>query len=251
MPGELRFHVAVDHENVDVGVLEASIGAFARVVRAVGGARWTVTQLELASITAAARPDVDVDVEFQRITAGLSSLSHSADPPVGWSDALLSSIAELEKVVDADGVNAVELSVGERAPVRITRELVRNAIAALDSVPETIGAVTGKVDRFYDRTSKRNFGLIDEATGHAVVVRFAREWEDQVVRSIGQRVTAWGVLRRSPEGHKKEMLLEGLRDAPLLTTPPLGVSQVRGLLGADWTADLDSVEWTRRQRGEE
>jgi len=249
---EMRFHVRVDPERVDVRLLESSIAAFARLVRSTGAEKWTVSDLRLASITAAVRPreGIDFDAEFARLTAGFATLSEVARPPSGWTDDMLDSVAELRKLIDAEGVEGVDLTLGEQPTLTITPDVVHNAAAAMTSMPTTLGAVTGKVDRFYDRDGRRNFGLVDEATGDAVTVRFTRQREDEVLRLVGQRITAWGALRRTPGGKKKELTLEGLEAAAPPGSQLLSVDDVTGLFGADWAQGQTSVDWVRGQRGE-
>jgi len=251
---EMRFHVRVDPERVDIRVLESSIAAFARLVRATGAEKWTVSDLRLASIEAAVRPRedaIDFDAEFSRLAAGFASLTQVARPPSGWTDDMLDSVAELRKLIDAEGVEGVELTLGEQLTLEITSDVVHNAAAAMSSTPTTLGAVTGKVDRFYDRDGRRNFGLVDEVTGDAVTVRFTRQREDDVLRLVGRRITAWGALRRTPGGKKKELVLEGLEPVDPPIGHPLGVDDVTGLFGADWTNGQTSVGWVRGQRGED
>ncbi|WP_448058381.1 hypothetical protein [Cellulomonas hominis] len=148
---EMRFHVRVDPERVDIRVLESSIAAFARLVRASGAEKWTVSDLRLASITAAVRPreGVDVDAEFARLTAGLATLGEPARPPSGWTDDMLESVADLRKLIETEGVQGVDLTFGQQPAIAVSSDVVRNAAAAVARVPRTLGAVTGKVERFH------------------------------------------------------------------------------------------------------
>lgn len=251
---EMRFHVRVDPERVDIRVLESSIAAFARLVRATGAEKWTVSDLRLASIEAAVRPSeatIDFEFEFARLADGFASLTQVARPPAGWTDDMLDSVADLRQLIDAEGVEGVELTLGEQHTLEITTEVVQNAASAMSSTPPTLGAVTGKVDRFIDRAGRRNFGLVDEATGDAVTVRFTSQREDDVLRLLGRRITAWGSMRRTPGGKKKELVLEGLEPVDLPEGPPPSVDDVTGILGADWTDGQTSVDWVRGQRGDD
>lgn len=253
MKNELRFHVRVAPELIDVNVLTRSIGAFAALVNAAGSGRWVVSDLRLASVTAAARPvalsDAEVDVEFERLASGLLTLVDGPATPPGWDDDLMQSVADLHSVLDTHGVEGLELTFGDRAPIGVDTAAVLNAKSALDARPLTLGAVTGKVDRFLSRDSRRELGLVDEATGDKVTVRFSRDWEDEAPTWIGRRVTAWGMLRRTAHGRKKELQMEGIEVAPALETT--SVADVLGILGADWTGGMSSVEWVRGQRGED
>lgn len=253
MRDEVRIHVRVAPEQVEVALLRRAVDAFADFLRGSGRGTWIVSQLNLASITTAARPapgsDLDVDAEFRRITDGLAVLAEAAVAPFGWSDEMLAGVAALGGVAEMRGVEAIELTLGEASVVTVPAQTCENARRALENGPTALGAVTGEVDRFYSRSGRREFGLVDEATGDTVTVRFSRQHEDDVRHQIGQRVTAWGQLRRSPGGKKKELRMEGFEVVPPISE--LRVDDIVGILRGDWTEGLSSVDWIRSQRDDD
>lgn len=250
MHDEVRMYVKVPPDRLDVTLLRRAVDGFAELLGATGSGAWTVSDLGLGSVITAARPaessDLDVDEEFERILAGLIVLSEAPVAPRGWSDAMLKSVANLGDVTDYQGVEGIEMSFGDHATLLVTSQTCQNARSALANGAESLGAVTGLVDRFYSRGGHRELGLVDEATSDTVTVRYGRTYDEAVRDLIGQRVTAWGLIRRTPGGKKQQLQLEGYAMAEPRSA--LGVDDVVGILGADWTCGQSSVDWVRGQR---
>lgn len=250
MHDEVRMYVRVPSDHLDVALLRRAVDSFVELLRASGRGTWIVSDLGLASITTAARPaqdnDIDVDVEFARIVKGLSDLAQAPVAPTGWTDEMLAGVAALGDVTEASGVEGVELTFGQRRPFLVDANTCRNARRALENGPVAIGAVTGRVDRFYSRGNRHELGLVDEATNDTVTMRYASAMEQDVRSLIGQRVTAWGLIRRTPGGKKREMRMEDYHIAA--PRSDLRVDDVVGILGKDWTGGVSSVDWVRGQR---
>lgn len=253
MRNELRFRVRVKSDFVDTQVLQRSIASFAGLASATGLGRWVVSDLRLSSVTVSARPidrtDIEVEADFLRLMEGLSALAEVAEAPAGWDDELLESVAALEQVTSHHAVEGIDITLGDRPAISIHPATPRNAQRVLQEGSTSYGTVTGIVDRFLSRDSRREFGLVDEATGNKVTVRFDKDVEDDAKSWIGRRLTAWGMLRRTPGGKKKELRMEGFSLVP--QPESLDVDKVVGALGAEWTGGLTSVDWIRGQRAEE
>lgn len=250
MRDEVRLYVRVSPERANVAVLRHAVDGFVDFLRASASGGWIVSDLRLGSITTAARPapdnDIDVDAEFDRIVAGLDQLATTPTAPAGWTDEMLSGVAALKDITESHGVDSIELSFGDRPALPVTVETCRNAKEALENGPSAVGAVTGLVDRFYSRGGRHELGLVDESTNDTVTVRYRSAREADVRNLIGQRVTAWGVLRRTPGGRKRELRMDDFEIASPVST--LTVDDVKGILGNDWLDGRSSVEWVRGQR---
>lgn len=253
--GEIRLHVEGNVGELDVAVLQRAVNSFAELLRSTLPVRWVLSDLSLSSITTAARPaddqltGIDVDAEFERIARGFDVLSRTAEAPDRWTDGMLQGVGALGDVLDLPGVQGITLTLGGERSVPLTRDTGRNARAALEGGPESLGAVTGKVDRFFLRDNHHEFGLVDDDTGDKVTVTFPRGRADDILPAIGKRVTVWGLLRRTPDGRKRAIRMDEFHLAPALPTPRL--SDVVGSLGSDWTGGASSVDWVRGQRGED
>ncbi|MBU4216226.1 MAG: hypothetical protein KJ792_16440 [Actinobacteria bacterium] len=248
MHDEVRMHVR--SEQVDVVLLRRAVDSFVDLLRASDRGEWVVSELRLGSIITAARPgadnDIDVHREFDRIISGLAVLSNAPIAPEGWSDDMLKGVADLVEVTETTGVDGIQLSFGESDPLLVTTQTCRNARRALESGPVSLGAVTGQVDRFYSRGNRHELGLVDEATNVTITLRYGRAIEEDARSLIGQRVTAWGLIQRTPGGKKRDMRLDGFKIAA--PRSGLGVDDMVGLYGPDWTGGISSVDWVRGQR---
>lgn len=248
--GEIRVIIRGDARQIDAVALQRALTGLLDLVRKSPDERWVVSELRLGSIVAAVAPadigPAEVEERFRHLISGIDLLTDVAEPPVRWTDEMLQGLATFGTVLPLPGVDAIEIRLDNRHTVPITRELAEHASRALARGRTSFGSVEGVIDRFYDRDGKREFGLRDRG-GDAVSVRFKRADSDRVRECIGQRVVAWGRLKRNTEGRKRELKMDGfdlVQDLPSRLT----LDDVIGTLGPDWTEGRGSVQWIREQR---
>ena len=250
MSDEVRLHVKGRHGDIDVSALQRAVDGLVDLLKGAPAERWVVSELRSGSLTTAVRPigadSIELDIRFAEIVAGITALNAGPATPAHWSDRMLEGVALIGEVNALPGVDGVEIQVGTATPMPVTHDAGKNARAALDNGPQSFGSVDGTVDRFLSRQGRREFGLVDASERRVVTVRFGRSDEEAVRAAIGKRVLVWGVLRRTPEGRKKELKMEGLTE--VARTAALTVDDITGALGADWTDGASSIEAIRRQR---
>lgn len=250
---EFRLHIHGEHGQIDARALERAISALLQLLGDLDNNRWVITDLSVGSAKLAVRPArLDGDVlheRFAEIAAGLEDLAASTTP-ISWLPSQLDALIALGGVVRFEGADSIDLEFGAGQPVPITTGMVDEAKRARRSQDVSLGSVRGHVDRYLNRRSRREFGLVDVVTGEVVTVRFAAKFEQLVHHAVDTDVIAWGVVHRDHSGRRRSMELEGLE----VMEPGNGPSErvllndLVGLFGQDWTDGMNSTDWVRRQR---
>lgn len=249
---EVRLKILGAPNSIDVRALHRSLGGLIDLLHGATESHWLISDLKVSSALVEVRPDEDLDwhAVFAEITDGLRHLETTSSTPADWGDSMLEAVVQAGGLSKFAGVEGVELTVGAGEPIRLDGEVVANASRALKAPNKSLGSVAGKIDRYLSRSGKKNFGLVDESTGKSVKVSFSAQMEARVLEAIGKQVLAWGELRRDHSGRKVSLSLEDF-EIVQTTQRPVSVDELAGLLGAEWTNGLSSVEWVRKQRDED
>jgi hypothetical protein len=250
-PGdEVRLSVLGEHGSIDIEALHTALGALLDLFKAGGLAGgMVISDLREGSAQVAVRARYstpETELRFAEIVKGLNDLAEE-QVAEGWDSAMLESALGLASVLEFTGVAGVQVSANGTASAVVTPTTRTTAQRELATSSVSIGSVTGRIHRFFDHKSRREFGLIDELTQHSVKVTFSRDMETKVLRAVGKTVLAWGELRRNRDGRKVHLKLDDLRIVGRGRPAP-DLDEMVGLLGPDWTGGESSVESVRRQR---
>jgi hypothetical protein len=250
---EIMFIVEGIPGQIPLDVAAEAMSAFTSFLQGTGDTTWALGTLAVGSAcfgaTAVGLSREETEARFREIITGMESVDAGAGAPETWSPSALSGLVAMARVADRSGTTGARIVSGE-TEVRMTRHLaeeVRRGRGA-PSPRVAFGSVTGRVDRFMAR-DRRELGLIDEATGRPVTIRFSEDALPQVVGMVDRRVTVWGPLSRGTDGRKDVLTMEGfeVRRSPG-ADERLAVDDVAGSLGSDWTEGLGSVDWVREMR---
>ncbi|MCF3137654.1 hypothetical protein LRQ04_00155 [Paenarthrobacter sp. AR 02] len=251
---EVRLKILGAPNSIDVRALHRSLGGLIDLLHGSTESHWLISDLKVSSALVKLRPampsDVDWEGAFQEILAGLHHLESESSTPSSWGNTMVEALLQAGGLGKFAGVEGVELTLGTDAPIRIDGEIVANASRALKPPNTSLGSVAGKIDRYISRSGKKNFGLVDEATGKSVSVTFSASMEPRVVEAINKQILAWGLLRRDHTGRKVSLSLE---DFELVESArgPVSLDDIVGVLGQDWTDGRSSVDWVREQRDQD
>lgn len=248
---EVRLRIRGEHGTIDVGALHKALGALLELLKAGGvGANLVISDLREGSAEVGVRlryADVEVEERFARIVSGLGDLG-TQRVRNDWDAAMLESAVDMASALEYTGVSGLEVRGPGLPYVEVTPTTLETARSALTVSSVSIGSITGRIHRFFDHKSRREFGMIDDLTQMSVKVTFSVDKEPKVLRAVGKTVQAWGELRRNRDGRKVSLKLDDFEviDAP--PRRPLSIDDITGVLGDDWTDGEGSVEAVRRQR---
>lgn len=216
------------------------------------GSVWVLSELSQGSVHVGVRPGGIVHQEVRdriaTVSTGVTALRGATGVPDGWDEPTLQELIRLGELKALQGVTAVAIKLGNEPPIDLNESgILRNARESLSERSVSLGSVQGVLDRWISRGGRREAGLRDRSTERAVTVYFSDSLRGQVLALLDTDVVVWGEIRRNGSGQKLSVRASGIesRDRGL----PEPTRNIVGVLGEDWTAGLDGVEWAREQRG--
>lgn len=182
------------------------------------------------------------------ISCGIDELRNGPALPRRWTRKTLSAVAHLSRLNERRGVESVRLQIGD-VIAEIDAVLGGNAEKALSPVSSSLGSMRGVLFRYSNdpRGSRRSAGLRRSDTGDSVDLRFSISDAAVVRECLEREVEVWGEITRDVTGGVHHLTVEGIESV----SPPVGemcVADGYGLLGKDWTAGTDPVDWVRMMR---
>jgi hypothetical protein len=228
---------------VDMGKLAAAANSFSKLLNAVSdeytgsdhGVRWTV-DAKPGSVCLTVQPEARAHVnplamqELPEIIAsGIADLEREPVRPEFYNDRALTQVKALAKLVGED----VPLTVGNgQVRVELTKQLIVNTDKAFGRSHESVGTVEGLLEALTIHGG--NEFTIWPSPGKGVKCSFLKSFVslDDVLRAVGKRVGARGVITTRPNG---DMYLEvsSLR----ILDKGIAADDVRGLLKDREVAD--------------
>lgn len=80
---------------------------------------------------------------------------------------MLQGAMDLATTLNFGGVDGLQVSSSGRVTAAVSSATFEAARAAVAASTLSIGSVTGRIYRFFDHKSRREFGMIDDATQHS------------------------------------------------------------------------------------
>ena len=253
MGDEMALRLLGDADQMDPRALHRALGALLDLLdgpRGTGSPRgaFIVSDLRIGSLALAVKPrDADPLATFsiERTWTGIDHLGTEVGIPPRWDRSMVVRLVDLCGVTAMRGVEGVDLSLSDGAPVHLDATIQRHAQQSLAAPRQSLGSVRGRLDRWFGRGPRREAGLVDEVTGQAVSVQVPQHLEERVLDALQQTVRAWGLVERNAAGDKIGLVMEGFEIVEDADAPT--VESMVGILG-DWTDGQGSVEWVRAQR---
>jgi len=260
---ELRLHLDGPALGIDARALRDGLASLLKLVTSVeDGAEnsapevWVLSDLSIASVDCAvtAVPGFEVGgrARFETVWSGAQQLAASPGIPDGWAYQTVQAVLELVDLAKFRGVEGAQLSRNGDPSIHLDAGLKANAERSLSSARESLGEVRGAIVRYVNDGKRREVSVRDASMGQrSIRVTFSNELDRDILIALTthSRVSIWGTLRRNAEGQKLSLSAEGLK---ILESVDLDetVESMAGALGRDWTGELNSVDWARRQRSE-
>ena len=248
---EIRLRILGEHGSIDVEALHKALGSLLELLKAGGIAtEMVIADLREGSAEVAIRPrqsSEEIEARFAEIVGGLGRLHEQRVDP-SWDTGMLEGAVDLATALSFPGVSGLQVVARGDVTADISQVTLDTAKDALASSTLSVGSVTGRIYRFFDHKSRREFGMIDDATQHSVRVTFTLDKETRVLRAVGRTVTAWGELRRNRDGRKILLKLDDFEVVSARSRRRPELDEMAGALGTEWSDELGSVESVRRQR---
>lgn len=252
----IELRVEGDPAQMNVSGALTSLGAMARLITEweSDSPRWRPVQAHVNSLAITMAPiSSDLNVlerayaQASAVMDGLQSLARSAQIPLGWSAKKVRLLRKAGKPMDAtSGISGLTVNIPGQMPVSITPLILEHAIEAVRVRSVSYGSAIGKLDIVNLRARKPRIQLLDQATGADVKCEFPADLLEEGLSRVGQVVAVEGLLSRNSEGEKVSIEVTSIREVERPLQPP--IHQLVGILGGEWTGDMDSVEWVRQQR---
>lgn len=248
---EIRLRILGEHASIDVEALHKALGSLLDLLKAAGiSTELVIADLREGSAEIAVRPrqsSEEIEARFAELVGGLGSLNEQRVDP-GWDTGMLEGAVDLATALAFKGVSGLQVVARGAVTADISQVALDTAKDALAASTVSVGSVTGRIYRFFDHKSRREFGMIDDATQHSVRVTFTSDKEQKVLRAVGRTVTAWGELRRNRDGRKVLLKLDDFEVVSARSRRSSELDEMSGALGTEWSGELGSVESVRRQR---
>lgn len=253
MDDEMGLRLLGDPDQMDPRALQRALGALLDILERPHGTgsprgAFVVSDLRISSLAFAVKPrDADPVAisHVERTWEGIDRLGVEAGIPPRWDRSMVVRLADLCGVRTMRGVQGVDLSLSDREPIHLDATIQRHVQQSLAPPRQSLGSVRGRLDRWFGRGPRREVGLVDEVTGHAISVQVPQHLEERVLDALQRTVRAWGLVDRNPAGDKIRLVMEDFEVAEDADVP--AVESMAGILG-DWTDGQGSVEWVRAQR---
>lgn len=245
--GEIRLTLKGERDRIDVRALSSALDHLTKLVTSLSDSpprSIPVTALSLGSnVVAVAAPD-EVD---SRLDRGVRHLVEEHTLPRDWDVETTDALNELASLGGRNGVEDVELTVNERI-ILVNMELGELARDAVESVPESLGSVTGRMYYYSNPSPRRDaaIGIDQVGTGRKIRVSLPQQLSKDALQLLEQGAEVWGYLRRNPETDQVlSVRALGVEPASLETELPLPARAIRGI----WADEpLDSVAVVRSMR---
>ena len=189
------------------------------------------------------------DRESTILQEGLQSLRHGTSIPGGWAEETLDLLVDLNRAGNRRGVESVVLDI-DGLVSEIDQELAENAKKAKVEYPKSVGSIVGNLFRYVNRGGVPEASMFEERSGRAVKLRLRYVDPREIRDLLDSRVEIRGILSRHPvDSHVVSVDVMAVSAASTAASD-LKFSDLRGILGDDWTDGADPVEWIRRLRDE-
>lgn len=177
---------------------------------------------------------------------GVRELHRSATRPARFNDRALGKVLDLTTMLRRE-TNGIKLAARE-VDCEVESEVAANIAALLDVPFQEWGTVDG-VLKMISLAGPARFSVYDVVTGRAVTCHFEDEHLDQVTNALGKRVSVYGLLGYSADGH-----LRTARDIISIDVYPtddqLPTTDEMLSLNLDLTGGLTFEEFMRQKKHE-
>jgi len=157
---------------------------------------------------------------------------------------------DLTKLTRFRGVKGTALTTGKNETIVLDDAIQEHAVRSLQGVSESLATVRGTIVRYINDGGRREVGIREVPSRRSLRILFPPDLDHDFKAALldDLPISVRGVLKRNSEGQKLALMAEQLTVLPA-PRQPSRARDMLGVLGKDWTGDLDSVEWARSQRG--
>ena len=252
----MSVELSMEGSDITVENLQGALGelldllAEAAAMSDVDKQTWRISTLRAGSAhVAMTAPDEGAVAALVR--DGVDALREAAAIPHGWSRQMVKRVLDLGKRTGSGGATSVGLRLGgPSARARVLDAVVTvNAERALGSATSSYGSVVGTVDRWNEH-GRREVGLSRDGGAGSVAAGYPSSLSDRIQRdAIGQRVEAWGTIRRNIVGQITGMTIEDFVVAE--RQPAISITSLVGVYRApNGESSLTLDEWLENRHGE-
>jgi hypothetical protein len=212
---------------------------------------WVVTGLSQGSLVLRVAPtNMLSEAALPRVLETVKSLQSAPAIPPGATEATMKNVIKIGSLIGRRGITSIEFSDKSDKLAKVlpfTPQISVNAQAAIRGRTRSISSFRGRLDKISVRSKRPQFSLFDET--RRVALRCVGEdgsLIDAIKEGLGKQVSAHGELSRNDLGQPVHMVVDRIR---LLDEPArlVRLEEIAGI-DPDWTTELSSVEFVRRQR---
>ena len=216
---------------------------------------WALSNLSMGSADCAVRPATGQEVSGTRrmriVWQGVQQFKTREGIPPCWNEQAVRVLLDLTALTSRRGVEGAALTMSDADPITLDETIRHHAESSIRGAAVSLATVRGTIVRWLNDTGKREVGIREAGTRRAVRVLFppSMDRELRVALYDDLPVSIQGVLKRNSEGQKVSLVAEQIVVLPASAKQAPRARDMMGVLGKDWTGDMDSVEWARSQRG--
>jgi hypothetical protein len=260
---QLGLHLAgPPTDGIDPRAVADGLAGLVKLANAVEGEEedrpppnWVICDLSIGSVKCSVKPAIGQEVagnqRLRVVWQGAQQLRASVGIPIGWTEQAVQVFLELTKLTRFQGVKGAALTTGKSESIILDDAVRQHAERSLQGVAESLATVRGTIVRYFNDGGRREVGIREAPSRRSLRILFSPNMDHDLKVALldDLPISVRGVLKRNSEGQKLALVAEHLTVLPASAQPPSQVRDMLGVLGKDWTGDLDSVEWARSQRG--